>query len=94
MNTLQYLSAGLQISAWYVTGMTDGDGSFGINKSNNQVSHAEFKVTAHALNRGMLLALKAYFGCGRISIDNRKDNTLKYVVTSITDLTQKIITLP
>jgi LAGLIDADG endonuclease len=39
----------------------------------------------------MLYELKRYFNCGRISIDNRKTQTMKFVVTSNNDLADKII---
>jgi len=62
---------------------------FGVYFSNQTV--AKFKVTAHACNRGVLLALQSFFGCGRIAIDNRRDNTLKFVVTRQSDLLNKVI---
>jgi hypothetical protein len=39
----------------------------------------------------MLLEVKKYFNCGRISIDNRKTKTMKFVVTSNNDLIKKVI---
>lgn len=51
----------------------------------------EFKVTAHASNYGLLRGLQAFFGCGRIAIDNRRDNTYKFVVSSVNDIITKVI---
>jgi hypothetical protein len=39
----------------------------------------------------MLYELKKYFNCGRISIDNRKTRTMKFVVTSNNELLENVI---
>ena len=52
---------------------------------------AQYKITAHACNLGLLLSLQSFFGCGSITIDNERDNTLKFVVSSIKDLQSNII---
>lgn len=72
---IQYLLHGSQpLSPHYVTGFTDGDGMFGFQVAGgSKVRGAEFKITAHASSRGVLLQLQRFFGCGRISIDNRRD---------------------
>lgn len=81
------------LSPWYVSGLVDGDGMFGciISKSKNSIS-LEFKITALSNTSYKLLQdLKLFFNCGRIAIDNRKDGTLKYVVTDLTSIIEKII---
>lgn len=83
---------------WYVTGICDGEGSFQITiqdiKGKGYTGYKpflEFKVTQKEDSSGMLYELKRYFNCGRISIDNRKTQTMKFVVTSNNDLADKII---
>jgi hypothetical protein len=39
----------------------------------------------------MLEEVKKFFNCGRISINNRKSGTLKFVITNINDITTKLI---
>ena len=80
---------------WYVTGLVDGDGMFGciISKTNKTIS-LEFKITAlSSTSYDLIKELKTFFNCGRISIDNREDGTIKYVVTDLKSILTCIVPL-
>ena len=86
------------VSPLYVTGITDGEGSFQITIKDNQGKgltgfkpFLEFKITQKKHSIDMLKKIKKFSDCGRISIDNRKSGTIKYVVTKNEDLVTKII---
>jgi len=86
------------IMPWYVTGFTDGEGSFQITiqdiKGKGLTGYKpflEFKITQKSHSIDVLIEIKKYFKCGRISIDNRKTDTVKYVVTNINDIINKVI---
>jgi len=96
---------GLKLNPWQVTGFVDGEGSFAYSisklKRNNEEGtecretvNLEFKVTQKNHSEGILLELRDYFGCGTVVIDNRNTETKKYHVTSLSDITTKIIPLP
>lgn len=83
---------------WYVTGISDGEGSFQITiqdiKGKGYTGYKpflEFKVTQKEESSGMLCELKKYFNCGRISIDNRKTQTMKFVVVNNNELIENVI---
>ena len=81
------------LKPWYVTGLADGDGMFGciISKTNKTIS-LEFKITAlSSTSYELINELKTFFNCGRISIDNREDGTIKYVVTDLKSILTCII---
>lgn len=86
------------MNPWYITGITDGEGSFQITiqDMNNEgftgyKPFLEFKITQKDYSVEILHEIKNYFGCGRINIDNSKTLTMKYVVTNNSDLINKII---
>lgn len=83
---------------WYVTGLTDAEGSFQITIQDSKGKgltgfkpFLEFKITQKNHSQGILYELQKYFKCGRIIIDNRKTETMKFVVTNINDLLTKVI---
>jgi hypothetical protein len=81
------------LTPWYVTGLTDGDGMFGciVSKLNSSIS-MEFKITAlSSTSYDLIHNLKLFFNCGRISIDNRRDGTIKFVVTDLDSILKRII---
>lgn len=91
-DTVLFTQQGFILTPDYVTGLVDGDGHFGLQlRGGTKVHSAVFKVSALACNRGVLLALVDYFGCGRVGVENRRDNTLKFEVTAKSDLLNKII---
>lgn len=86
------------LNSWYITGISDGEGSFQITIQNNKGKgktgykpFLEFKITQKEHSTGILYEIKKYFKCGRINIDNRKTKTMKFVVTNNDDLLKKII---
>jgi len=86
------------LTPWYVTGISDGEGSFQITiqdiKGKGYTGYKpflEFKVTQKSHSLGILLELKKFFDCGRIIIDNRKTDTMKFVITNVDDLMHKLI---
>ena len=83
---------------WYVTGLSDAEGSFQITIQNIKGKgltgfkpFLEFKITQKYHSKGILYELQNYFDCGRIIIDNRKTETFKFVITNINDLLTKVI---
>ena len=76
----------MRLMPWYVTGIVDGEGSFGITITSSGTGSSkirfEFKVTQKRSNAGILYDLQRFFGVGSVVIDNRSDDTMKYVVTS------------
>jgi hypothetical protein len=75
-----------------VTGITDAEGNFSINyKAATNKLNATFKVTQKYHSKGILFDLKAYFSCGTVVIDNRKENSFKFLVSNLKDLTNTII---
>lgn len=72
------------LPSWYVTGITDAEGCF--NLTNTHKRYVEYKVTQKVSSIDVLYYLQKFFGCGPVVIDNRKNNTYKYPVTSQADL--------
>ena len=83
----------LSLKPWYVTGLVDGDGMFGcIRSKTNKTISLEFKITAlSSTSYDLINELKTFFNCGRISIDNIEDGTIKYVVTDLKSILTCII---
>jgi hypothetical protein len=84
------------LNPWYVTGITDGEGSFGISAiaTKGLLGYRfslQYKVTQKAESAGILWDLQRYFQCGSVVIDNREDNTLKFQVQSLSDIVNKVI---
>ena len=76
---------------WYVTGLVDAEGSFGISIVNHLKLKFEFKVTQKRSNAGILYDLERFFDVGSVVIDNRTDDTIKYHVTSQESLINVIL---
>lgn len=80
----------------YLSGYTDGEGSFCISFSPRSKLKAKveirpsFSVSQNSDRAEVLYLFKDYFGCGSIRPD-RSDRTLKYEVRSLNDLITKII---
>ena len=80
----------------YVSGFADGEGSFSITVSPRRSLHSgweirpSFSISQNKASRGVLFKIKAFFQCGYIR-PSRKDNTFKYEVRDIKELTEKII---
>jgi hypothetical protein len=82
--------------ASYITGFTDGEGSFSISFSRRSKLRSgievrpSFSVSQHKRNLDILQELKKYFGVGAIRF-SKSDQNYKYEVRSINDLVKKII---
>jgi len=82
--------------AVYLSGYTDGEGSFCISFSPRDRLKAKieirpsFSVSQNSDRAEVLLLFKEYFSCGSIRPD-RSDKTVKYEVRSLQDLVTKII---
>ncbi len=80
----------------YLSGFADGEGCFcvSMNKSKRHKFGWEirpsFSVSQNRDRANVLKIFKQSFGCGTIRPD-RSDNTLKYEVRSIKDLTDKVL---
>lgn len=80
------------MNPWYITGITDAEGNFSINyNSKSDKSTFSFKVTQNINSIELLFALKAYFGCGNVVIDNRSTRGYKFLVSNKLDLVNIII---
>jgi len=80
----------------YISGFTDGEGSFMIcfSPRSKMLVGWEVRPSFSASQNGdraeVLYLMQEYFGCGTIR-PNRKDRTLKYEVRSLNDLLMKVI---
>ena len=85
-----------KITAAYVTGFIDGEGSFLISFNRRAglktgiEARPSFSVSQHKRNRKILQRIHMYFRCGGIRFDGH-DKTCKYEVRSLQDLWDKII---
>jgi hypothetical protein len=83
---------------WYVTGLIDAEGSFQITIQDKKGKgltgfkpFLEFKVTQKKESQGILYELQKFFKSGRINIDNRNTETMKFTITNINDLLFKVL---
>jgi len=54
----------------------------------------EFKITGlSSTSTNLMKKLVIFFNCGRIAIDNRRDNTIKFVITDIKSILNNVIPL-
>jgi len=89
----------LKLQPWQITGLTDGEGGFycSILKTDSGVAtqgfrvKLEFKIVQKSHSVNVLENINNYFSCGSVVIDNRKTDTKKYHVTSISDILNIII---
>jgi LAGLIDADG endonuclease len=85
------------LQPWQITGLTDGEGGFycSILKTGSGITgfrvKLEFKVVQKSHSENVLVNLQKYFSCGSVVIDNRKTDTKKYHVSSISDILNIII---
>jgi hypothetical protein len=81
---------------FYLSGYTDGEGSFCVSFSPRPKLHTKlevrpsFSVSQNSDRQEVLLLFQQYFGCGTIR-RNPSDRTYKYEVRSIKDLVDKVI---
>ena len=83
----------------YVTGLSDGEGSFIIGMSKNESLKNKwqvqpvFAIKLHVKDIALLYRIKSFFGCGTVvKVNNNGITTVAtYSVKSVADLTNKII---
>lgn len=86
----------MEINPWYVTGIVDGEGSFLVSFSRRDKLSVgvevrpSFTVSQNRRNLSVLEEIRDYFACGGIRFDSH-DQTYKYEVRSLDDLTKKIL---
>lgn len=96
-STLGKIKNGIKtnITPWYITGFTDGEGCFSVSITDKGYDKLkvglQYKVTQKANNEHVLEQFIDYFDTGKIYIDNKITNTLKYQVQDINSITNKII---
>ena len=82
------------LDPWFITGLVDGEGSWGLSINKDQkrtvgyVITVAFELSLHSKDIDILKGLQAYFGVGRIY--KNADNMMHYKVSSIKDL-QKVV---
>lgn len=83
-------------NAWYITGFVDGEGCFSVSFNlRKQLSSGievrpSFSVSQNKRSLEAIKFVASYFGCGGIRFD-KKDQTYKYEVRSISDLMERVI---
>jgi len=83
-------------TGWYLSGYTDGEGSFCVSFSprsklrNKLEVRPSFSISQNKDRSEVLFLFKQIFDCGSIRPD-RSDQTFKYEVRSLEDLLLKII---
>jgi LAGLIDADG endonuclease len=91
----------IPLEPWWIVGFVDGEGCFSIDLINNATMtlgiqvQANFSVTQGIRSLSALERIQAYFGCGQIQSNPRRDNHREdlaiYRVRRLSDLQQIII---
>jgi len=87
------------LTADYVVGLVDGEGSFAIHLNRSQRRRAKveprFCLKLRAVDRAILDALQDFFGCGKVYIqrDRRPNHSLcfRFEVSNRLELREKVI---
>lgn len=85
-----------KLNPHYVTGLVDGEGSFYVGILPRLLERVKwetrpsFSLSQNKENKRLVFLLKDFFDCGSIR-PSKKDNTLKYEVRSLKDLSEKIL---
>ena len=86
----------MEIDPWYISGFVDGEGSFlvSFSKRQNMAMGVEvrpsFTVSQHERNKEVVCQLQRFFHCGSVRF-NTRDQTCKFEVRSLSDLTNRVI---
>ena len=90
-----------RLTVGWIVGFVDGEGCFSVTIQRNATTISgwqvfpEFVVTQGAKSLSVLQTLQAFFRCGKIFINRRKDNhrepLYRYCVRTVSDLREKII---
>lgn len=84
------------LNPYYVTGFTEGEGSFYTSVSLKKMEKVNwevrptFSLSQNKENRGILYQVKDFFGCGSVRPSTR-DNTYRYEVRNLDELNLKVI---
>lgn len=88
-------------TANWIVGFTDGEGCFSVAVIRNPTTRfgkqifPEFVLAQGEKSKSVLEGVKAYFECGSIFINRRKDNhqedMYRYCVRSVSDLSSRIV---
>lgn len=85
-----------KLNPYYVSGFSDGEGSFCVSFSPRKLGEVDwevrpsFSISQHKRSRDVLFKIKDFFACGSIRF-SKKDQNYKYEVRSMTELSEKII---
>ena len=100
MTSADHQQERLKIESWII-GFTDGEGCFSVSFIKNKTTKTgwqifpEFVITQGSKSLPALEIVQNYFECGRMFINQRKDNhrenLYRYCVRSLSDLESKII---
>ena len=95
LNYFSTLHSDNRLNPWFVTGLSDSEGTFTIIIDKNQKRklgwrvQAKFQIGLHKRDLGLLLQVKEFFGSiGSIGLS---ENMVFYSVSSVKDLTNTII---
>lgn len=93
LKNLDLLMSNKKITADWLAGIIDGDGSFGIILQRRKTLSVSFeiKITQHWHSADVLFKIKDFLGCGSVVIDNRKEESLKFHVTNFEEIKQYVI---
>ena len=84
------------LDPWYVTGLTEGEGSFCVSFNLRRrlkigiETRPSYSVTLHRRDKELVKKLYQFFGCGGIRY-SRRDLCYKYEVRNVADIVEKII---
>ncbi len=84
------------LDPWYITGLTEGEGCFSVSftlrdrLSVRIETRASFSISLNKRDKVLLERVRQCLSCGGIRF-SRSDNTYKYEVRNIAELTEKVI---
>lgn len=82
----------LKLNPWFITGFTDGEGSFWININKDKAYRTGWRVklfyqiNLHKKDQNLLEQIQKFFNVGKIYNNDPSTSSRWYYVTSITDL--------
>jgi hypothetical protein len=88
--------AAVPLDPWYVSGLIEGEGCFCVSFAKRAKLRLglevrpSFSLSLNERDAGLLDGLQAFFGCGWIR-ESRSDQTWKYEVRAIADLSERIL---
>lgn len=77
------------ISPEFISGLTDGDGSFFVSFKNNKRITVNYTIIQDSDSKSVLTEVKDYFNCGEVY--DLKSRAARFQVENLTDLTNIII---